>query len=50
MKANPACEVLILGGGVNGAGLLRDLALQGVRCILVDKNDYAAGAVRNPLG
>jgi glycerol-3-phosphate dehydrogenase len=44
IKADPSCDVLILGGGVNGAGLLRELALQGVRCILVDKNDYAAGA------
>ena len=43
IKADPACDVLILGGGVNGAGLLRELALQGVRCILVDKHDYAAG-------
>ena len=30
LQANPACDVLILGGGVNGAGLLRDLALQQV--------------------
>ncbi len=44
IQADPACDVLILGGGVNGAGLLRELALQGVRCILVDKDDYAAGA------
>ncbi len=44
IKANPVCDVLILGGGVNGTGLLRDLALQQVRCILVDKDDYAAGA------
>ncbi|MGA2618649.1 MAG: glycerol-3-phosphate dehydrogenase/oxidase [Thermoguttaceae bacterium] len=44
VKADPVCDVLILGGGVNGAGLLRELALQGVRCILVDKDDYAAGA------
>ena len=44
IKADPACDVPILGGGVNGAGLLRELALQGVRCILVDKHDYAAGA------
>lgn len=44
IKADPACDVLILGGGVNGTGLLRELALQGVRCILVDKSDYAAGA------
>ena len=44
LQANPACDVLILGGGVNGAGLLRDLALQQVRCVLVDRDDYAAGA------
>ena len=44
IKADPACDVLILGGGVNGTGLLRELALQGLRCILVDKDDYAAGA------
>ncbi|MGA2257896.1 MAG: glycerol-3-phosphate dehydrogenase/oxidase, partial [Thermoguttaceae bacterium] len=44
VKADPICDVLILGGGVNGTGLLRDLALQGVRCILVDKGDYTAGA------
>ncbi len=44
IQADPSCDVLILGGGVNGAGLLRELALQDVRCILVDKADYAAGA------
>ena len=44
IQAEPDCEVLILGGGVNGTGLLRELALQGVRCILVDRDDYAAGA------
>jgi glycerol-3-phosphate dehydrogenase len=44
IKADPLCDVLILGGGVNGTGLLRELALQNVRCILVDKDDYAAGA------
>ena len=36
--------VLILGGGINGAGLFRELALQGVDCLLVDKADFAAGA------
>jgi glycerol-3-phosphate dehydrogenase len=44
LKENPACDVLILGGGVNGAGLMRELALQGVKCVLVDKDDFAAGA------
>ena len=36
--------VLILGGGVNGVGLFRELALQGVDCLLVDKSDFVAGA------
>jgi len=41
---HPNTPVLILGGGVNGAGLLRELALQGVDCLLVDKADFVAGA------
>lgn len=37
-------DVLIVGGGINGAGLLRELALNGVDALLVDKGDFAAGA------
>jgi glycerol-3-phosphate dehydrogenase len=37
-------EVLIIGGGVTGAGLLRDLSLRGVSCLLVERRDFAAGA------
>jgi len=37
-------RVLIVGGGIDGAGLLRELALNGVDALLVDKSDYAAGA------
>ncbi|MDE3084761.1 MAG: FAD-dependent oxidoreductase, partial [Verrucomicrobiota bacterium] len=37
-------DVLILGGGINGAGLLRELALNGVDALLIDKADFAAGA------
>ena len=44
IKGKDACQVLILGGGVNGTGLIRDLALQGVSCVLVDKADFSAGA------
>lgn len=44
LKIDPSCEVLILGGGVNGTSLMRDLALQGVNSILVDKDDFTAGA------
>lgn len=44
LKGKDSCEVLILGGGVNGTGVLRDLAAQGISCVLVDKNDFTAGA------
>ncbi len=44
LREHPDVSVLILGGGVNGAGLLRELALQGVDCLLVDKADFVAGA------
>lgn len=37
-------EVLIIGGGVTGAGILRDLALRGIHSILIDKRDLCAGA------
>jgi glycerol-3-phosphate dehydrogenase len=37
-------EVLIIGGGVTGAGIMRDLALRGIHSILVDKRDLCAGA------
>src|SRR5512142_3228641 len=44
LKNDPQVTVLILGGGINGVGLFRELALQGVDCLLVDKSDFAAGA------
>jgi glycerol-3-phosphate dehydrogenase len=44
LKRNPKVSVLIVGGGINGAGLFRDLSMQGVDCLLIDKTDFAAGA------
>ncbi len=37
-------EVLIIGGGVTGTALARDLALRGVACIVIEKEDINAGA------
>ena len=37
-------QVLIIGGGATGTGLARDLALRGVKSILVEKKDINAGA------
>lgn len=41
---NPNVSVLIVGGGVNGIGTFRDLALQGVNVLLVEKRDFCSGA------
>jgi glycerol-3-phosphate dehydrogenase len=40
----PEISVLIIGGGINGVGLLRELALQGVDTVLVEKSDFCSGA------
>ncbi len=37
-------QVLIIGGGITGVGLARDLALRGVHSLLVERRDIAAGA------
>ena len=44
IRSQPEVSVLIVGGGINGAGLLRELALEGVDALLVDKSDFAWGA------
>ncbi|QQB33184.1 glycerol-3-phosphate dehydrogenase/oxidase [Achromobacter deleyi] len=41
-------STVIVGAGVNGAGVFRDLSLQGVDCLIVDKADIAAGASSAP--
>ncbi|ARJ05860.1 glycerol-3-phosphate dehydrogenase [Cnuibacter physcomitrellae] len=40
----PSAQVLIIGAGINGIGTFRDLALQGVDVVLVERGDYASGA------
>ncbi|WP_377291163.1 glycerol-3-phosphate dehydrogenase/oxidase [Rhizobium sp. SG2393] len=40
--------IIIAGGGINGIGLYRDLALQGVPAVLVDKADFASGTTAAP--
>ncbi|QGP91054.1 Anaerobic glycerol-3-phosphate dehydrogenase subunit A [Neomoorella glycerini] len=36
-------QVVIIGGGATGTGILRDLALRGVSCLLVEKDGLASG-------
>jgi glycerol-3-phosphate dehydrogenase len=44
LKQNPRCTVLIVGAGINGVGTFRDLALNGVDVLLVDRADFCSGA------
>jgi glycerol-3-phosphate dehydrogenase len=44
LRENPKAQVLIIGGGINGLATFRDLALQGIDVVLVEKNDYCSGA------
>ena len=44
LKANTAkVDSLIVGGGIVGAGLLRELAIRGINSLLFEKNDFASG-------
>ncbi|OBZ96792.1 glycerol-3-phosphate dehydrogenase [Pararhizobium polonicum] len=41
-------DVVILGAGINGAGLFRDLCAQGLTCLIVDKGDFGSGTSAAP--
>jgi glycerol-3-phosphate dehydrogenase len=42
LSAHPA-DLLVIGGGINGAGIARDAAMRGLRTILVEQNDLGSG-------
>ena len=44
LKAKPNVSVLIVGAGINGIGVFRDLALNGVDVLMVDRGDFCSGA------
>ena len=43
MTAPSAYDVVVVGGGVTGAGVARDLSLRGLSVLLLDKGDWGAG-------
>jgi len=48
LKAESFVDVLIVGGGINGVGVLRDLAAQGVGAVLVERGDFCSGTSAAP--
>ena len=43
MEASERCDVLVIGGGIAGCGVFRDLSMRGVKTVLVEKGDFASG-------
>ncbi|QKK26364.1 glycerol-3-phosphate dehydrogenase/oxidase [Rhizobium hidalgonense] len=44
LRRSPKVDVCIIGGGINGISVFRELALQGLNVLLVEKHDYCSGA------
>lgn len=43
LEAAPQVDVLVVGGGITGVGILREAARAGLRVLLVERVDFAAG-------
>ncbi|MDQ3340657.1 MAG: FAD-dependent oxidoreductase, partial [Myxococcota bacterium] len=43
MTASPTYDIVVIGGGITGAGIARDAALRGLKVALFEKGDYASG-------
>src|SRR5437879_9939115 len=43
MSAPSAHDVCVIGGGVTGAGIARDLSMRGLSVLLLEKGDWGAG-------
>lgn len=48
LSSGASPEVLIVGAGINGIGVFRDLALQGVSALMVDRGDFCSGTSAAP--
>ena len=38
-----SADLLVIGGGITGAGIAQDAAARGIKTVLVDKADFASG-------
>ncbi len=48
IRSDGAFDVIVVGGGINGIGVYRELALQGLRVLLVERNDFCSGCSAAP--
>ncbi|MEP1209843.1 MAG: glycerol-3-phosphate dehydrogenase/oxidase [Rhizobiaceae bacterium] len=45
---NGAFDVIVVGGGINGIGAFREMSLQGLRVLLVERSDFCSGCSAAP--
>jgi glycerol-3-phosphate dehydrogenase len=43
LQSGAEFDLLIVGGGANGAGVVLDAASRGLKCAVIDKYDFASG-------
>ncbi|GAB4532923.1 MAG: glycerol-3-phosphate dehydrogenase/oxidase [Roseibium sp.] len=48
VRAEGAFDVVVVGGGINGIGVFRELAFQGLRVLLVERSDFCSGCSAAP--
>lgn len=48
IRHDGAFDVVVVGGGINGIGVYRELALQGLRVLIVERNDFCSGCSAAP--
>src|SRR5690606_34513903 len=48
VRADGAFDVIVVGGGINGIGVFRELSLQDLRVLLVEKRDFCSGCSAAP--
>jgi len=48
LRQQETVDVLVIGGGINGVGVYRDLAAQGQACLLVERGDFCSATSSAP--
>ncbi len=48
IRRDGSFDAIVIGGGINGIGVYRELALQGLRVLLVERNDFCSGCSAAP--
>ena len=43
---NYSFDVIVVGAGINGAGIARDAAMRGLKVLLLDKGDISSGTTQ----